>query len=38
MSEIYIIEELDRIKTRPLLALIGSSAGPQKKKDIIKRA
>ena len=36
MSEIYIIEELDRIKTRPLLALIGSSAGPQKKTDIFK--
>ena len=34
MSEIYIREELDRIKTSQLLSHIGSSAGPQKKTDI----
>ena len=31
MSETYIREELDRIKTSQLLSHIGSSAGPQKK-------
>ena len=34
MSEAYIREELDKIKTSDLLANIGSSAGPQKKSDI----
>jgi ubiquitin-protein ligase len=34
MSETYIREELDRIKTSQLLSHIGSSAGPQKKTDI----
>ena len=36
MSEIYIREELDRIKTSQLLSHIGCSAGPQKKTDIFK--
>lgn len=36
MSEVYIREELDRIKTSQLLSHIGSSAGPQKKTDIYK--
>ena len=36
MSEVYIREELDRIKTSELLSFIGSSAGPQKKTDIYK--
>lgn len=36
MSEIYIREELDRIKTSSLLTYIGSSAGPKKKTDIYK--
>ena len=31
MSELYIREELDRIKTSLLLANIGCTAGPQKK-------
>jgi ubiquitin-protein ligase len=34
MSEIYIREELDRIKTSELLSYIGSSAGPQNKANI----
>lgn len=34
MSEIYIREELDRIKTSELLSYIGSSAGPQNKQNI----
>ena len=36
MSEVYIRDELDRIKTSQLLSHIGSSAGPQKKTDIYK--
>lgn len=36
MSELYIREELDRIRNSPLLTNIGSSAGPQKKTDIYK--
>ena len=36
MSELYIREELDRIKTSPLLSNIGCTAGPQKKTDIYK--
>ena len=36
MSEVHIREELDRIKASPLLSLIGSSAGPQNKRDIFK--
>ena len=31
MSEIYIREELDKIKTSHLLSYISSSAGPKKK-------
>lgn len=34
MTEEYIRDELDKIKTSELLAYIGSSAGPQKKSDI----
>lgn len=36
MTEEYIRDELDKIKTSELLAYIGSSAGPQKKTDIFK--
>ena len=36
MSEVYIREELDKIKTSQLLTYIGSSAGPVKKTDIFK--
>lgn len=36
MTEIYIREELDKIRTSQLLAPIGCSAGPQKKTDIFK--
>ena len=34
MSEIYIREELDKIKKSPLLSYIGSSAGPEKKANV----
>lgn len=36
MSEFYIRDELDRIRTSELLTHIGSSAGPQTKTDIYK--
>lgn len=36
MSELYIREELDRIRTSPLLSNIGCTAGPQRKTDIYK--
>ena len=36
MSELYIREELDRIRTSPLLSNIGCTAGPHRKTDIYK--